>query len=93
MARRIAVLLSFTALVTACSAPSEEECRAACTNVVKLGAQHIEQLTEAESEKLLAEAGQQLDPCIQTCVKGNRSYVKCITAATSMKQVDECNDR
>lgn len=93
MGRRFAVLLSIASLLSACSAPSEEECRAACTNVVKLGAQHIEEPSGADSDKLVAEAAQQLEPCVRTCTKGNRSYANCLAAATSMKQVDECNDR
>lgn len=76
--------------LTACSAPSEQECRAACDNVVQLTAQSVEQLDEAEAAKLVEEARDQLAPCVQACVKGDRARPQCLAEAKSLKAAREC---
>lgn len=75
---------------TGCSAPSEQECRTACENVVRLTAQTVEQVDEAESNKVVEEAREQLEPCIQSCAKGDRDRARCLSEAQSLKQAREC---
>lgn len=87
---RIGLLVTLALLASACSASSEQECRAACDNVVKLTAQSVEQLDEAEAAKLVEEAKDQLTPCVQACLKGDPARTRCLAEATTIKIAREC---
>lgn len=83
-------LLALTVALAGCSAPSEQECRAACENVVRLTAQTVEQIDEAEAAKLVEEAREQLEPCVRSCVEGDRDRARCLAEAQSLKKAREC---
>jgi Cys-rich protein (TIGR04453 family) len=90
MTRRLAPLALLALLAAGCSAPSEQECRAACDNIVRVTARHVEMITEEDAAKLAAEAAAQLEPCVEKCVQGSKSHAACLAAAKSLKEAREC---
>jgi hypothetical protein len=89
-------LLSLCALLVflwplGCGKPDAEACRRACSHVVSLTAKTISGVDDAKAQTLAAQAEAHLADCVQACQQSDSSYVACLEAARSVKEVSECN--
>ena len=107
MSSRLTVLISLTVLcwsVQACDfKASEEECKAACENVARVGRAEVEQ--KIAETKDLADSGEGRmarsmasamvdaikDECAKQCKeKGTRKLTECLQSSQSVEQINRC---